>query len=152
MAHGSSHRNGAQSFDIFNEDWSLTKDKHVTATAGRRNDVLRELSHGQSQSRVTPASDFAAGSPLTKSPQRDLTSPENKTLKTQSAKRPVRVRRPQVDAETFEPLGAVPEETSSLIDEDNLVADSPTVTHGEVKGKMTVNTLFLFKHLSLAAR
>lgn len=142
MAHCSSHRNGAESFDIFNEDWSLTKDKHVTVAAGGRSDVLRELSHGQSQSRVTPARDLAVGSPLAKSPQRDLASPENKTLKPRSDKRPARVRRPQVDAETFEPLGAVPEETSSLIDEDNLAAASPTVSHGDAKGELTLHFVF----------
>ncbi|KAK9437511.1 carboxylesterase family protein [Metarhizium brunneum] len=130
VALNSSHRHEAQSFDIF-DDRSLTPDKHAHVDATGNSDVLKELSHGQSQNRVTPAV-------LAKSPRRDPTSPENKAAKAQSNRRASRARRPQIDSETFEPLGAVPEETSSLIDpEENLVAISPATKDDKVNGYHT---------------
>ncbi|KAG8413491.1 hypothetical protein J3459_015374 [Metarhizium acridum] len=134
VALNSSYRHDAQSFDIF-DDRALTPDKHVHVDATGNIDVLKELSHGQSQNRVTPAGEIVVGSPLAKSPGRDTTSPGNKAAKAQNNRRASRARRPQIDSETFEPLGAVPEETSSLIEpEENLVAISPATKDDKVKG------------------
>ncbi|KHN98313.1 uncharacterized protein MAM_04074 [Metarhizium album ARSEF 1941] len=135
VAHDSStSHHDAQSFDIF-DDKSLTPVKHVHVDANI--DVLKELSHGQSQSRLTPPTgESVVGSPLAKSPRRDATtSPENSTAKAQSNRRTIRARRPQIDSDTFEPLVAVPEETSSLIEiEQDIVAASAATKDDEVKG------------------
>jgi hypothetical protein len=98
--------------------------------------VLRELSQGQSQRRVTPAIGSVIGSSLAKGPRRDAASPNSRTPKTPAHRRPTRIRRPQVNAEIFEPLGPVPEETSSLLEsEENLIAISPLVKPSAVNGE-----------------
>ncbi|OAA41326.1 hypothetical protein NOR_05404 [Metarhizium rileyi] len=135
MAHTSSHHHAAQTFDIF-DDRPLTPGKHVHVDATGSSDALKELSLGQSQKKAAPAAGSVVESLLVKSVQRNSASPENKTDKTQSSGRASRCRRPQLDLETFQPLGAVPEETSSLIGiEEDLIVISPPTRSGKGKGE-----------------
>jgi hypothetical protein len=137
MAHNSHHGHGAPSFTIFDDGASLIQHEHLPTAAAGQSELLRKLSHSQNQGLVKPANGFAVCPTLPASPVRDSGLPENKSIRSQNSKRTSRVRRPQIDVETFEPLGAVPEETSGFVDTDqNLIDISPAANRGEEKGEL----------------
>ncbi|KAG6028890.1 hypothetical protein E4U40_000795 [Claviceps sp. LM458 group G5] len=100
-----------QGFAIFDDGSPASKDKHTTWTSAADSAVLRELSKGKIQSRAVPVLD-AAASPLTKSPRRESPCLEVKPTKTECVRLTVCDQQSQAHSETFEPLVAVPEESS----------------------------------------
>ncbi|KAG6142552.1 hypothetical protein E4U12_003228 [Claviceps purpurea] len=113
MAH-KSPQPARQGFAIFDDGSPVSKDKHATWTAAADSAVLRELSKGKIQSRAVPVLD-AAESPLTKSPRRESPCLEVKPTKAESVRFTACDQQSQAHSESFEPLVAVPEE-SSLVD------------------------------------
>ncbi|QUC17051.1 uncharacterized protein UV8b_01292 [Ustilaginoidea virens] len=131
MAH---HNNTSQSlsFDILSEESPPSNLRHSTATTTsslKGDEVLRELSDGQIQSRITstrsPVSPLGCASPSAKSPSKVSTIPDSGQAKPQTFRRSIRLQRPQADCETFEPLVAVPEESSSIVETSDLDATTP---------------------------
>ncbi|KAG6044140.1 hypothetical protein E4U17_000665 [Claviceps sp. LM77 group G4] len=100
-----------QGFAIFDDGSPASKDKHTTWTAAADSAVLRELSKGKIQNRAVPVLD-AAASPLTKSPRRESPCLEVKPTKAEYVRLTVCDQQSQAHSESFEPLVAVPEESS----------------------------------------
>ncbi|KAK2589429.1 hypothetical protein QQS21_012894 [Conoideocrella luteorostrata] len=135
MADSSAQPQVGQSFDIFDEESTLLSDKHPPTPVTSNVDVLRELSESQNQTQATSIDSSAStsASPFTKPTQKGATVSENKSAKCQPFRRSSRLQRPKADTETFEPLVAVPEESSGAVEVENAVAAavSPSATAGK---------------------
>ncbi|KAG6122340.1 hypothetical protein E4U14_007806 [Claviceps sp. LM454 group G7] len=112
MAH-KSPQSARQGFAIFDDGSPVSKAKHTNWTAAADSAVLRELSKGKIQSRAVPVLD-AAASPLTKSPRRESSCLEVKPTKAESVRFTACDQQSQAHSESFEPLVAVPEESSLI--------------------------------------
>lgn len=124
-----------QGFAIFDDGSPMSKAKHTNWTAAADSAVLRELSKGKIQSRAVPVLD-AAASPLTKSPRRESPCLEVKPTKAESVRFTACDQQSQAHSESFEPLVAVPEESSLVEIEtgDAMAVQSPTKS-GENRGE-----------------
>ncbi|KAG5921843.1 hypothetical protein E4U61_006175 [Claviceps capensis] len=122
-----------QGFAIFDDGSPVPKDKHATWTAAADSAVLRELSKGKIQSRTVPVLD-AAASPLIKSPRRGSPCLEVKPTKAESVRFTACDQQSQAHSESFEPLVAVPEESSLVeIETGDAMAVQPPAKSGEAQ-------------------